>query len=182
LISRDLENSPLDSQNVVAHSLDLGGSLYDAGLLAQVLQPFKYVQVAQGRSALGLHVPLGIIRGHWQPGGFAGGESSQLLIRPVHRSASRISGVVHVVGLVAVAGLRVHGVLPGYVSVEHAQLLAVVGDAAAWQGQQQDVEEVDSICSESGAHAVLVVVSDLFEKGVKYFIALVRKYSQISAH
>lgn len=155
-------NSPLDGQDVVANSLDLGGSFFNAGLLTELLQTLEHVQVAQGHAALGFHVPLTIIRGYRQPGAVASGESSHRLIRPVHRSAGWVAGVIHVVCLVAVAGLRIHGVLPGHISVEHAQLLALVRDAAAGQSEKQDVEEVNSIGSESRAHTVLVMVTDLF--------------------
>lgn len=132
--------SPLDSQNIVANCLDLGRSFLNTGLLAQGLQPLEHIQMAEGHSAFGLHIALGIVGGNWQPGALSRGESSQLLVGPVHRSARRITGVVHVVCLIAVAGLGIHGVLPGHIPIEHAQLLAVVSDTAARQGQKKDVE------------------------------------------
>jgi len=103
---------PLEGQHIGTNSQNGDITLLQGGLIPQSAQLLVDIQVAQGDSALLLHVDGLVVSSHREPSDGGVGETGVLLVAPLEGRSHGVSAESLELLLVGLAGLRVHGVLP----------------------------------------------------------------------
>jgi len=98
---------PLEGQHIGTNGRNRDIAVLQGGLIPQSAQLLEDIQVAQGDSALLLHVDGLVVSSHREPGDRGVGETGVLLVVPLEGRSLGISAEALELLLVGLAGLRV---------------------------------------------------------------------------